>query len=384
METSTVPFAEDPTFSLPLAGFNATVAVDTVTVDTFMEKVETFMVFKVSTYITKCWFPILTPIGILCNILSFPVMIKPNNRKVSTCIYMAALSINDNILMLIAFDTWLVTSLQLYERHPIECKTKVFVALMSLQNSTFQVLAMTIDKYIAIKWPHEAATYSTPKRAKNIVMAIWVFVIIYNIPHTLLTGVIERSCIAYSIVGVITKLYSWLTFVINAIIPFTLLISMNYVIVKTVRGSRKMFVNKDKPSPEEANQDVNKQVATRRQKTMKSAESQFTKMLLLVTTLFLILLFPTNARYIYQSFVKRNTPYKYVSSKLFYEISLALYGTNSGINFFLYCISGRKFRNDVKEIFCCTGMSSHSSDDNSEDKHKGIQSSITSCERNNQ
>ena len=383
METSAVPFAEDPTFSLPLAGFNATVAVDTVTANTFMEKVETFMVFKVSTYITKCWFPILTPIGILGNILSFLVMIKPNNRKVSTCIYMAALSINDNILMLIAFDTWLVTSLQLYGRHPIECKTKVFVALMSLQNSTFQVLAMTIDKYIAIKWPHKAATYSTPKRAKNIVMTIWVFVIIYNIPHTFLTGVIERSCIAYSIVGVIAKIYSWLTFVINAIIPFTLLIYMNYVIVKTVRGSRKMFVNKDKPNPEEASQDVNKQLETRRQKTMKSAESQLTKMLLLVTTLFVILLFPTYARYIYQSFVKRNTPHKYVSSKLFYEISLALYGTNSGINFSLYFISGRKFRNDVKEIICCTGMSSHSSDDNSEDKNKGIQFSITSCERNN-
>ena len=377
METSTVPFAEDPTFSLPLAGFNATVAVDTVTVDTFMETVETFMVFKVSTYITKCWFPILTPIGILGNIHSFLVMIKPNNRKVSTCIYMAALSINDNILMLIAFDTWLVTSLQLYERHPIECKTKVFVALMSLQNSTFQVLAMTIDKYIAIKWPHKAATYSTPKRAKNIVMAIWVFVIIYNIPHTFLTGVIERSCIAYSIVGIITKIYSWLTFVINAIIPFTLLIYMNYVIVKTVRGSGKMFVNEDKPTLEEACQDANKQLETRRQKTMKSAESQLTKMLLLVTTLFLILLFPTYARYIYQSFVKRNTPYQYVSSKLFYEISLALYGTNSGITFFLYCISGRKFRNDVKKIICCT------SDENSENKNKGIQSSITSCEGNN-
>ena len=79
-------------------------------------------------------------------------------------------------------------------------------------------------------------------------MAIWVFAIIYNIPHTFLTGLIERSCIAYSIVGVITKIYSWLMFFINAIIPFTLLIYMNYVIVKTVRGSRKMFVNKDKPT----------------------------------------------------------------------------------------------------------------------------------------
>ena len=103
---------------------------------------------------------------------------------------------------------------------------------------------------------------------------------------------------------------------------------------------------------------------------MKSAEHQLTTMLLLVTTLFLILLFPTYARYIYQSFVKRDTPHKYVSSKLFYEISLALYGTNSRINFFLYCISGQKFRNDLKETICCIRMSGHASNDNSEDKVK--------------
>ena len=257
MGISTVTPVEDQTSGLPLIYDNTTVVVETVIADTFMEKVGRFMVLKVATYITKCWFPILTPVGLIGNVLSFLVMIKPNNRKISTCIYMAALSVNDNILMLIAFDTWLVTSLQLYERHPIECKTKVFVALMSLQNSTFQVLAMTIDKYIAIKWPHKAATYSTPKKAKNIVISIWVFVIIYNIPHTFLTGVIERSCIAYSIVGVITKIYSWLTFVINAIIPFTLLIYMKYVIVKTVRSSRKMFVNSDATTIEDSKQDAN-------------------------------------------------------------------------------------------------------------------------------
>ena len=25
----------------------------------------------------------------------------------------------------------------------------------------------------------------------------------------------------------------------------------------------------------------------------------------------------------------------------------------SGVNFFLYCVSGKKFRNDVKDILCC-------------------------------
>ena len=50
---------------------------------------------------------------------------------------------------------------------------------------------------------------------------------------------------------------------------------MNYVIVKTVRNSRKMFRS-----------DVGNAVAETREKTMKSVENQLTTMLLLVTTLF--------------------------------------------------------------------------------------------------
>ena len=94
-----------------------------------------------------------------------------------------------------------------------------------------------------------------------------------------------------------------------------------------------------------------------RQRTMKSAENQLTIMLLLVTMLFLILLLPTYIRFIYLTFVERDTPAKYASSMLFFQITFKLYTTNNGINFFLYCISGKKFRNDLKEILCSVGRS---------------------------
>ena len=86
---------------------------------------------------------------------------------------------------------------------------------------------------------------------------------------------------------------------------------------------------------------------------MKSAENQLTIMLLLVTTLFLILLCPTYFRFIYNAFARRDTPIEYAKSLLIYQASSKLYISNSGINFFLYCISGQKFRNDLKDILCC-------------------------------
>ena len=90
-----------------------------------------------------------------------------------------------------------------------------------------------------------------------------------------------------------------------------------------------------------------------RQRKMKSAENQLTIMLLLLTMLFLILLFPTYIRFIYLNFVKRDSASKYASSMLFFQITYKLYTTNNGINFLLYCISGKKFRNDLKQMLCC-------------------------------
>ena len=100
----------------------------------------------------------------------------------STCIYMAAISVNDNLMMCMALHNWLVVVMKVHEWNPAECKIAAFLVLFGLQNTTFQVLAMTIDKFIAIKWPHRAATYSTPRRAKFITTGVTISLVIYNIP----------------------------------------------------------------------------------------------------------------------------------------------------------------------------------------------------------
>ena len=165
----------------------------------------------------------------------------------------------------------------------------------------------------------------------------------YNVPNLFAITLIRDSCVAYVLGGFITKIYSWISFLVNFIILFSLLIHMNYAIVKAVRNSRKMFGTREDQGMDTWS------------RTMKSAENQLTIMLLLVTMLLLILLFPTYIRYIFSTFVGRDTPSKYATSSLMYEITYKLYTTNSGINFFLYCISGERFRNDLKQIMCCIG-----------------------------
>ena len=171
------------------------------TKDTFMEEVKTFTSFKIATIIDTYWFPILVPIGLIGNTLSFLEMLKPSNRKMSTCIYMAAISITDNLMMCLCFHTFLVVVQKIHVWHSMECKVVDFLGLHALQNSTLQILAMTTDKYIAIKWPHRAATYSSPRRAKIIAVGLSVCALMYNTPHLFLSRVVGDQCFAYAIDG---------------------------------------------------------------------------------------------------------------------------------------------------------------------------------------
>ena len=319
----------------------------------FMDEVQMFMIYKIAIYMNTYWFPILVPIGLVGNTLSFLVMIKPNNRKMSTCIYMAGISINDNTMMILALFHYLINTIKIHEPNSLWCKVMSYLILLVVQNSTFQVLAMTFDKYIAIKWPHKAATYSTPNRAKRIVLGIYIFVLIYNIPIIFMTKFIRNNCISYANHDTVTKVHSWFTFVINAIVPLILLCYMNYVIVQKVRQSHRMFGAIKSIEDIQSNQRSGGQNNENRQNKIKNTENQLTIMLLLVTTLFVILMIPSYIRFLYTPFIKGDTPSKYANLTFLLHLSHKLYNTNNGINFFLYCISGQKFRNDLKEILTC-------------------------------
>ena len=325
---------------------------------TFMEEVETYMMYAVASFIDMYWFPVLIPIGLVGNTLSLLVMIKPKNMKISTCIYMAAISINDNLMMCSAFHYWLVSAANIHKWHLWECKLSAYLHNFCLQCATYQVLAMTIDKYVAIKWPHRAATNSTPRKARFLALGVFVSTLSYNVLHFFLGGLVGGQCLAYVVGGTVTRIYSWISFIVNGIIPFSMLIYMNSVIVQTVRKSRKLFTATTTSRKE--NYLTGNQGTDSRQRTMKTAENQLTIMLLLVTILFSILLIPTYIRFIYLTFVKSDTPVKYARSMLIFQITYKLYVTNSGVNVFLYCISGGKFRTDLKEILCCSRMTSHS------------------------
>ena len=85
---------------------------------------------------------------------------------------------------------------------------------------------------------------------------------------------------------------------------------------------------------------------------LKSSEKQIFAILLLVAFSFFILVTPLYAFSLYSViFDYTKTPERFAGFYLFNHIIQKMYFTNNAINFFLYVISGHKFRNDLLGLF---------------------------------
>ena len=313
--------------------------------DEFMKKVSAYPQFKIGVAIHDYYFPFMVIIGIVGNILSFLVMIKPRNIHISTCVYMASLSVSDTIMIIYqGYSIWILPTFKLHPFVSIHCLWNMFAGFGLSMIGSLIIVAMTFDKFFAIRFPHKSASFKTLRRAKIVVSIIVLFSIIFNLPQFYVAMLIDGICIPYARQDIWNQIFMFISFVFNAVGIFGALIIMNGFIISAVLDRRKLIKrmgDDDKPSSSEA-------------KHQRSTERQITIMLLLVSFLYLILIGPGFIHFLYWLVVPpERDPFTYANFTLSYNICQKLFFTNNSINFFLYCISGPKFRNDLLSLFRC-------------------------------
>ena len=219
------------------------------------------------------------------------------------------------------------------------CRLSLLSIFMCFLWSTLLIVSMTFDRFYSIIIPHKAASFNTVKRAKVTIITIVIVSFANNIPHLLVTNNIGWECVPHGgALGTLPgEIYYWMSLLIQCVIPFTLLLIMNSVIIHKIR-TRSVFKQK---------------VISSDDKT-KTSESQMFAVLLLVTFTFMLLTTPAYVFFLYtrvEDFSK--TPKNLAIYYLFYNCVQKMAYTNCGINFFLYVISGRKFRTDLQNLFSC-------------------------------
>ena len=225
------------------------------------------------------------------------------------------------------------------------CTLVIFIMLTATMCSTFFIMSMTFERFYSIIRPHKAASFNTVKRAKITIACIIVLCLLYNSPHAFVSIDHGRRCVPYGKPVPFVQVYYWFSFSLNFIIPFISLLSMNTVIIHTLRKRSQSTLTKSDTQGHAQNRHTTK---------IKNSESQIYIMLLVVTFGFLILITPGYLMVLYVLVVDyTKTPQLYAGYYFFYHFGSKLYYTNNGINFYLYVISGQKFRSDLVNLFRC-------------------------------
>ena len=228
----------------------------------------------------------------------------------------------------------------------------IFTAMLC---STILILNMTFDRFYSIVRPHKAASFNTVKRAKITIACAVVMSLLLNIPHWFLTWHDEWLCLPYGnrvkMDNWYSQFYYWFSFAIQYAIPFVSLLSMNGVIIYTLRNRMKPVKGQEVTAGNQGQGEGQGQNLK-----MKSSEMQIYIILLLVTFGFLILNTPAYLFFLLNlvyDFTK--SPKVFASFHMFVNAAQKMNFANHGINFFLYVISGQKFRTDLKNLFGIKG-----------------------------
>ena len=338
--------------------------------------------YKVSVWMGKLPRVIIYAIGLVGNFLSGLVMFQKKNMTISCYFYMGILAMLDSVPILVSWAHWVMDHtmgiVPSPKSHVMYCQAIFAVLGGCILSGTYVILAMTFDRYVAVNWPLKALTWCSVKRAKITTLIIFVSCCLWRLPYIFWTDTIPPfSCAAFQgDQSLLERTYYWANSTVTCYLPFTTLLVLNLLIVKRLNNRQKYFdddstkssgtsmetkFTNDSVSGQAGSDDTTVSgVNSKKGGATSQAASQrsLTLMLLLVSFTFLMFQSPLYIFYIVYMFKDYlSSAEAFATFNLAIAIVYNVYQINHGINFYLYCLGGSKFRRDlrrsVRRLFRC-------------------------------
>ncbi|XP_017490311.1 PREDICTED: tachykinin-like peptides receptor 99D, partial [Rhagoletis zephyria] len=226
------------------------------------------------------------------------------------------------------------------------CKVSNFVAILSVAASVFTLMAISIDRYLAIVHPLRPRMSRT--MTLNIIVCIWICSSLLSLPNIIYSTTLLESfrngdsrviCYLEWYDGPSTKsrmeyIYNILILLVTYMLP---IVSMSYTyfrVGKELWGSQSIG-----------------ECTAKQMESIKS-KRKIVKMMMIVVAIFGICWFPYHVYFL----LAHHYP-SIVSSEYAQHTYLSIYWlamSNSMYNPFVYCWMNSRFRQGFKNIFCCT------------------------------
>ncbi|XP_076465414.1 cysteinyl leukotriene receptor 1-like [Babylonia areolata] len=292
--------------------------------------------------------PLFLVVGTLGNVMSVVVMSRKNMRRSNAAIYLIVMAVVDLVVLYTGLlRHWIFHEFGYDIRHTSDgfCRVHALLVYASLQTSVWILVAFTFERVVSVYWPHQVKHLCTTKTSAVTLVAIAVVFLVIN-SHFLFTvgdvdkvGKTGRSELKKCTIlnkFFLYKVWPWIDLCLYSLVPFCIIIVCNIsIVVKLIIGSQRvqsMFHLTISPT-------VNL--------------SSMTAILMVLNTTFLITTMPVSITNIMEPYIITADSSEEEKERfhMIWAIVNLLQYTHHTINFLLYCLSGSRFREELKAMF---------------------------------
>ncbi len=325
-----------------------------------------YLTYTIGVGVHFYYLPLVTVFGFIGNVFCLLVSLQRQNRRISCCIYMSALALSDNCMLILGFYYWIRTGVLDRDVSDLECHISAWLFLACACSGVYIVFFMTLDRYLAVCHPHHWTYWRHVKNAQKVVSVTITVLIVYSLPFFFYSKMVsKRYCVGLAFKTTFTQWYSWCNIILVSILPSVGILVMNCFIINAV-WKRRGRIRKLNSMPhlgklktaevcfvkmyeQSKNNDSYKHKS---QGHKECRESQLAAMLVFVSFALIVLTLPQYLKsVIYNLFIdKQSDPSTYATYILVYNLTNKIYFTNNAVNFYLYCLSSTKYRKDFLSL----------------------------------
>ncbi|XP_062578275.1 probable G-protein coupled receptor 139 [Saccostrea cucullata] len=297
-------------------------------------------------YTNYVFLPATVTMGIMGNLLTIIVMKSKQFSTALSSYLLICLAVSDSVLLLVQpLNKDFVIDLigqDIRSLHSATCKLYFVIRRASKMTSSWFVVGLCLERFIAVWFPLKAKIYITKRTLLSGILAIYIIIFAFTGAYSYASEIVEGKCqpdvydrqdpTATQRFGAILRTASSL----YSVVPMVILLTLTpLIIAKLIRHNQKGKTMKPQSSTAQRSKD----------------DRRVTAMLIGIVLAYIILVLPItilhNAAYELKisAFASDNAGFN-----LFKEISQLLEQLNYALNFFLYVMTSRRFRGVLWEI----------------------------------
>jgi len=246
-----------------------------------------------------------------------------------------------------------MTGFELIHVSSTACSLVTFLLNVVLNMAAWLVVLTTVDRFVAVWLPLHAAAVCRRRRARLVVLAL-VVVTVAASAHLFWTTGLHRSagrrrpyCGPPPDAHFMRHQFEYIKLASYSLAPFAIILALNVAIVARLRCGHAAAVLRCGGGGGGAGGDIQQAAMT----------SRVTYMLLAVSVTWLILTAPfTLQTLIGAALLDMRDARSRARFRLARTVCFQLMYANHAVNFFLYCVAGRKFRHELADMYaelCC-------------------------------